>query len=288
MQFGWESLRSPKTGLLVEGGGQLAIYSVGALQYFFDANVKFPYYIGVSAAAANIVSHLAGHRNRTERFYTEYAKRPEYMGLKNFLKTRSFISLEYIYDTLTNHLDPVNYDVLLACQDEIRVVVTNALTGQAEYFDQSAFKERQCSALMASSALPVYCKPILIGGVPYYDGGVADSIPVAKALADGCERVVAVLNRPRGFQKKPEKGRQIYGLVLRKYPKIAEVLRIRHVRYMQSLQTLESLEAQGRAVIIRPDQTLPMNTFTRSPRETLEIVRLQGYNDAKRFCAEKR
>lgn len=279
--FGWDSLRSPKTGLLAEGGGQLGIYGVGALQCFFDKGVTFPYYIGVSAAAANLASHLAGHRNRTARFYLDYATRKEYMGLRTWAKTGSLFNLHYIYDTLTNGLDPICYQTLLACPDEIRVVVTNAATGQAEYFGNSAFAQKNCRVLMASCCMPIYCRPIELDGSFYYDGGVADSLPVERMLAEGCERIVALLNRPAGYEKQPEKGGSLYRYLLRRWPQTADALRQRHLNYRRSLQTLEALEQEGRAVLIRPQTALPMQPFTRRPRALLEQVMRQGYADAK-------
>jgi predicted patatin/cPLA2 family phospholipase len=280
--FGWHSLREPKTALLCEGGGQLGIYGVGALQCFYDYQVTFPYYIGVSAAAANLASHLAGHRDRTVRFYVEYARRKEYMGLGCYRRCGSFIDLDYIYNAITNHEDPIHYDALCAVTDDIRVVATNARTGQAEYFDNSAFCGRECRVLMASCALPVYCKPVELAGQLYCDGGVADSLPVRHALAEGCQRVVAILNRPPGYQKPPEKYRRLYPRLLGKYSEIAEALARRHENYMQSLRLLEQLAREGRAALIRPAQALPMHTFTRRPERLLLQVRAQGYEDARR------
>ena len=281
--LGLERLRAPKTGLLCEGGGQLGVYGVGVLQCFYDNKLTFPYYIGVSAAAANLASHLAGHRDRTLRFYARYAARKEYMGLRCWLRRGSFVDLEYIYGTLTGPggEDPIDYDTLCACRDELRVVVTNAVTGQAEYLDNRAFASRECRALMASCCLPVYCKPVELNGKIYFDGGVADSLPVERALADSCLYIVAVLNRPAGYQKAPEKGQGFYPLLLRRYPQVARALRERHVNYMRSLKTLELLESQGRAVLIRPQQPLPMHTFTRGPQALLEQVCQQGYRDAE-------
>ena len=282
--FGWDSLRAPKTALLCEGGGQLGVYGVGALRCFFDRGVTFPYYIGVSAAAANLASHLAGHRDRTLRFYAEYAARREYMGFGCWLRGGSLVDLKYIYDTITGPggEDPINYDVLCACPDEIRVVATDAATGRAAYFGNEAFAKRECRVLMASCALPVYCRPVELDGRFYFDGGVADSLPVERSLSDGCQRVVAILNRPPGYVKPPEKGQSFYSLLLRKYPEVAKALRQRHEGYMRSLRLLEHMEREGTAILIRPQNALPMHTFTRKPRELLERVCDMGYRDTER------
>ena len=42
-----------QTGLVLEGGGMRAIFTVGVLDYFMDHDIWFPYTIGVSAGASN-------------------------------------------------------------------------------------------------------------------------------------------------------------------------------------------------------------------------------------------
>ena len=51
---------------------------------------------------------------------------------------------------------------------------------------------------MASCCIPVACKPIVIDGIPYYDGALGDTIPLKKAFADGCDKVVLILTKPEG------------------------------------------------------------------------------------------
>ena len=45
-----------QTGLVLEGGGMRAIFTVGVLDYFMDHDIWFPYTIGVSAGASNGIS----------------------------------------------------------------------------------------------------------------------------------------------------------------------------------------------------------------------------------------
>lgn len=46
-----------QTGLVLEGGGMRAIFTVGVLDYFMDHDIWFPYTIGVSAGASNGISY---------------------------------------------------------------------------------------------------------------------------------------------------------------------------------------------------------------------------------------
>lgn len=45
-------------GLVLEGGGNRAIYTSGVLDAFIEAGIEFPYVIGVSAGSCNAVSFL--------------------------------------------------------------------------------------------------------------------------------------------------------------------------------------------------------------------------------------
>ncbi len=102
------------TGIIDVGGGTRGIYGCGVFDRCLDENISFDYVIGVSAGSANAISYVSGQRGRNYVFYTEYAMRPEYMGLKTLLKTGSYIGLEYIYGTLTNSGGeyPLDYDTL--------------------------------------------------------------------------------------------------------------------------------------------------------------------------------
>lgn len=59
--------------------------------------------IGVSAGAANISSYMANQRGRNFVFYTDYFQREQYMGVKNLIHTGSYIGLDYIYSSLSDH-----------------------------------------------------------------------------------------------------------------------------------------------------------------------------------------
>ena len=59
--------------------------------------------------------------------------------------------------------------------------------------------------MKASSAVPVACEPYVIDGVPYYDGGIVDPIPVQKAIDDGYDRIVVILTRPKDTVREQKK-----------------------------------------------------------------------------------
>lgn len=282
-----------KTGLIIEGGGMRGIYGCGVLDGFLENNIRIRYAIGVSAGTANMASYMANQMLRNYRFYTQYAFDERYMGVKSYIKTGSFFGMDFIFDELTNNVDPIDYKTLLEPENEFYIVATNAETGEAKYFSHedmaAAYAKHDTSNAMfkASSSVPLMCKPVEIDGVKYFDGGVADSIPVERALLDGCDKVIAILTRPRSFVKEPEKGKQVYTEVLKDYPKTIEALNNRHVVYRNSMNILLELEKSGDAMLFFPQNLHGVNLYSRN-RPALEKLYHDGRHEAESRIDELR
>ena len=265
-----------KTGLIVEGGGMRGIFGCGVLDAFLENSIKFPYGIGVSAGAANLASFVTEQEGRNYRFYTNYAFDERYMGIKNFFTTGSFFGMDYIYSELTEVIDPIDYDRLINSEMEYYVVAVDAKTSKPVYFSKDDIRKYRGDVFKASSAIPAMCKPIEIDGKFYFDGGVADSIPVKRALSDGCDKIVAVLTRPRGYVKKPEIGSTIYSEILKGYPDVVKAMNVRHYVYNTTLEHLYKLEKEGKAFIICPQKTDKVTIISRNKEELVTL-----YNEGK-------
>lgn len=203
------------------------------------------------------------------------------------IKKGEYFDLSYIYDTLTNHVDPLDYDALINSPSELKIVATNAKTALPEYFDKEVFLERSCKALMASCALPIACRAVKINDVEYFDGGVSDPIPIRKAIEDGCDRVVVLLPRNVNLRKKPESLRYVYLRALRKYPEIIEAINQRHEKYNRAIDELIELREQGKAVIISPAVQINARINSKNPA-LLDRLYKQGRRDAVKALPEIR
>lgn len=270
-----------KVGLIVEGGGMRGIYGCGVLDAFLENDIRFPYGIGVSAGAANLASFVAEQEGRNYRFYTDYAFDERYMSFKNFVTTGSFFGMDYIYSELTEIVDPINFERLINTEMEYYVVAVDAVTSKPVYFNKEDVRKHRGDIFKASSAVPAMCKPIEIDGKQYFDGGVADSIPLKRALSDGCDKVVAVLTRPRGYVKKPEMGKTIYSEFLKDYPTIVKAMNVRHYVYNATLKNLYTLEKEGKAFLFCPEKTERVTIISRN-KDDLNAL----YNEGKEY-AEK-
>ncbi len=271
-----------KTGIVDVGGGLRGVYAAGIFDYCLNVGIQFDLCIGVSAGSANIASYIAGQEKRNYQFYTEYTFRKEYMGLGNFLFRKSYVDLDYIYGTLSNSdgENPLDYSHILNSETEFIVVATNAITGEATYFSKKDLHPDDYSVLKASSAIPFVCHPYAVNGTLYYDGALGDPIPVEKAFLLGCEKVVLILTKPRDLQRVSGQDKRFANLIQKKYPLAAEGLRCRAEKYNRGVELAKKYEAEGKVLIIAPDDTCGVDTLTKN-REAIKRFYEKGYQDAR-------
>lgn len=271
-----------KTGVVDVGGGLRGVYAAGVFDYCLDMGIQFDFCIGVSAGSVNVASYIAGQKKRNYMFYTEYPFRKEYMSIQNFLLKKSYIDMEYLYGTLSNSTgeNPLDYQALKKSRAELMVVATNAETGEAVYFNKDDLKQDDYSILKASSSIPYVCKPYEIDGVLYYDGALGDSVPVKKAFQCGCDKVVVILSKPKDVIRTSKKDILLADRIRKKYPLAAEQLKKRAEHYNQGVQFAKEYEAQGRVLIVAPDNTCGVDTLTKN-KEALRQFYEKGYQDAQ-------
>ena len=272
-----------KTGLVLEGGALRTIFSSGVCDAFLDGGLPMPdYTIGVSAGIAYGVSYLSRQKRRNLKLVTTYANDHRYMGLRNLAnpKNRSYFGLKFAYETIPTELLPFDYDAFDAYPGQIEAVVTNLATGQAEYPE---VPRRDCPNrhLIASCAIPLMFPAIEIDGRQYYDGGCADAIPWKRAFEAGCDRVVVILTQPRDFTKEPSSTLKLIEKQFRKYPDFVETMRTRAERYNACREELFALEAEGRVIVIAPEDTLGCSRTERDT-EILRALWQQGFFAGRR------
>ncbi len=277
---------SERIGVIDVGGGFRAIYADGVLDRCAADGVTFAAALGVSAGSANLTSFAAHQPRRNYRFYTEFGQRREYASMYNFLRTRSYIGLDYVYSTLSNAGGefPLDYEAIRDNPMALYIVATDALTGNPVYFDKRDLAQDSYDPLKASSAIPLVCKPYFIAGRPYYDGALADPVPVQKAFDLGCDRVVVILNKPADVPREPGRDPKIARSIRRKYPHAARMMETRAERYNQGVALAKAYEKQGKALLISPDDTCGVGTLTRDV-SLLDKLYQKGYADGAAVAA---
>ena len=266
------------TGIIFEGGTFRPIFSCGVMDALLSENILLPYCIGVSAGIADGVSYVSKQPQRNLEIMQKYRNDKRYMSRSNWKNSKSIFGLDFIFDDIPNKLIPFDMETFRAYDGTCLVGVTNAESGQIEYKSAMDMDDK-FTMLRATCALPMFFPAIDLDGNKYYDGGLADPIPVKKALEDGCDKVIIVLTQPRGYVKKLGKYDKMGARMLaRKYPAIRECILSRPERYNEAIHYCNELVKEGKAMIFRPNHLL--NSFESDVRK-LEMAYWHGYRMTK-------
>ena len=263
------------TGLVLEGGGMRAVFTVGVLDCFMEHNLWFPYTIGVSAGASNGISYASRQPGRSRFSNIDLLEKYNYIGLRHFLRGRGYIDMKYLFYIYPEQYYPLDFDTYFKSPDRFVMVTSNCLTGKAEYCEEKHDAKRLVDICCASCTLPVLCPVAYVDGVPMVDGGVCDAIPIQRAIDDGFRKNVIILTRNKGYRKK-EKDFWLPGFIYRQYPAIREQLKLRYRRYNEVLDYIDELEAKGDAIVIRPEKKIEVGRTT-SDRKKLTALYEEGY-----------
>jgi predicted patatin/cPLA2 family phospholipase len=274
-----------KTGLILEGGGNRGVFSAGVLDYFMEQDLYLSYVIGVSAGACNAVNYVAHQPERTKKCTIEYLREGSYVGLKYLIKKRCLFDMDLLFDVFPNGEFPFDYKTFFGSDQTCILTTTNCLNGKAVYISEKKSKKRIMAACRASSSLPLVAPIVTVDDIPMLDGGLADSIPIKKALKDGCKKAVIILTRNKGYIKKvTPKTNRVSRIVYKAYPHLVKAIINRPEKYNRTIEYIEKLEEAGKVFVIRPE--IPVVKQAETKPDILMNFYQHGYDMAKRIYPE--
>ena len=265
-----------KSGLILEGGGMRGIFTVGVLDNFMDRGIRFPYIIGVSAGACNGLSYMSHQRGRAKYADTDLLKEYNYIGLKYLLTKGYIMDFDLLFHTFPEKISPYDYDKLANSPERYEMVTTSCITGKACYFEEKNNPRRVIEIVKASSSLPFVCPIAYVDGEPMLDGGIADSIPLERAMSQGFDNNLVVLTRNKGYRK-PQKATKVPFFFYRKYPNVKETIRNRNAMYNKQMELVESMEHDGRVEVLRPIKPIQVGRIERNIDKLLALYQ-EGYD----------
>ena len=265
------------TSLVLEGGTFRTLFTSGVLDAFLEENIMMPYVVAISAGAINACSYVSQQKERSLRVLIDYRHDQRYMGWKNFLKEKSLFGLDFAYNVIPNQLDIFDWETFQKYDGTLKFGVTNATTGQVEYMNALEM-DRECMMLRATCAIPVLFPEIKLNDTPYYDGGLAEPIPISHGIEQGFDKHVLVLTRPKGYRKELDRqSKWAMKLLSKRYPNLVKSMQKRADHYNASLDYCEKLESEGKAFIFRPTESL--NNFEKDKTKMRSNYDM-GYNQA--------
>ena len=276
----------PKTALVVEGGGMRGIFAAGVLHAFGEAGFDpFDLYIGVSAGACHLASHLAGQNDRNFDITLRYSLDPHFINPLRFFRGGHLMDLDWMWEqTISNYRLNLQYlDEKLRVQNkDYLIVATSMETGKALYLRPG--ENTLEHYLKVSSSLPILYRNILeVHGEKATDGGMADSIPVREAARRCATEITVIRSRPAGYVKKRSlPALAVFALYFRKYPRLIDCFKRRANHYNESVRFIHFPPAGIRMTEIAPPDHLEIGRTTRD-EASLRLAYETGIDFGKRF-----
>ena len=272
------------TGTIVlEGGATRGVFTSGILDYLMEEELYFSHVIGVSAGSCNGVDYVSRQIGRTKKcMIPEKKEYSYYSGVRSAIKEKSILDMDMVFDTFPKKIYPFDFETYFQSDMVCEIVTTNCETGKAEYMTEQSDPDRLMKLCRASSSMPLLSPIVNIDGVPYLDGGLADSVPVRRALKLENEKIVLVLTRNPGYRKKPiSKGTaKLYRRAYKKYPNLVHAAVYRNHVYNKTMELVERLEEEGKIFVIRP--LVPTVSRLERDETALTAFYQHGYNLMKR------
>ena len=274
-----------KAGLVVEGGGMRGVYSSGVLDFFIEKDLFFENNYGVSAGACHLCSYLAKQYKRAFRVNVDYLNDKRYCSVHSLLKTGNLFGAEMLYDIIPNELDLFDYDTYNKNESNFYVVITDINTGKPEYVKIGDLK-KDIIYVRASSSLPLLAQNVKINDKEYLDGGIYDSIPIKKSIADGNKKNVVILTRDSTYRKGKNSLMPIIKLKYKKYPNFVKSMADRYIVYNEILDFIKELEDNGDVFVIRPKKPVNIGR-TEKNREKLEALYKDCYEELLKYLGKE-
>ena len=278
-----------KKGLVLEGGAMRGLFTAGITDVMMEAGIEPDGLIGVSAGAAFGCNYKSRQIGRAIRYNTRFAKDPRYSGLRSLLKSGDYFNAQFGYHIVPKQYDIFDDETFEQNPMEFIVVCTDVETGKAVYQPLTKADYECYEWIRASASMPLASKVVEVGGYKLLDGGVSDSIPLAYFESIGYDRNVVILTQPEGYEKKRTQLMPLMRIALRKYPKMIEAMDKRYIMYNQELAYVRQAEQEGRCLVIRPEEKIPIGHISHDPdemRQVYNIGRKAGekyINDMKDF-----
>jgi predicted patatin/cPLA2 family phospholipase len=266
-----------KTALIVEGGAMRGAWAAGVLAYLQETGRhQYDMVYAASSGACSAAYFVAGMWEPGLAIWRELAC--NVVRKSNFLRRKPIIDLAYLVDYVMRKHIPLSVELLQKMPTLFYIVLTDCHTGEPVYFH--ACDDRVFAALRATSSMPLATRGFdYVDGHPYADGGLADPIPVQRAIKDGATDITVVLTHNPDFRLKPVP-RWMGWLGYPDFPKVAQVWTARqNVCYNAALDLMKQPPAGVRIQVFRPFRPLPIGSFSVEPKRIAAALIL-GHDEA--------
>ncbi len=262
--------------LVVEGGGMRGAYIGGMIRSlsFLGLGPCFDDVYAVSAGAFSATGLALGRVDHSVSVYADDLALGGFVSWPRFLARRGpLISLDFLIDEVMGRRLGLDFDSLSGAEPTLYPVATDLDSLQAVALTGLAGDRQWRQGLRASATVPVFAgPPVELHGRRYVDGFVADSLPLARAIAAGATHVLALVARAPGERLRAGNPRghtaftRIYDRVA---PGLAALMAERATSYADSLAIVHDRNHRHRAgayvAAVRPTHATGVSSLTSDP-----------------------
>jgi predicted patatin/cPLA2 family phospholipase len=265
------------SALIVEGGAMRGVWAAGVLAFLHERGRRqFDLVYAASSGACSAAYFVAGMWEPGLTIWRNFAC--NVVRKTNFLRHKHMIDLAYLVDHVIRQHVPLSVEALRRVPTRFYIVLTDCLTGEPVYFH--ACDDRVFAALRATASMALATRGFdFVDGHPYADGGVADPIPLRRAIQDGATDITVVLTHDPTFQLKPTP-RWLGKIAYPQFPLVARVWTARqNINYNAALELMKHPPAGVHIRVFRPLRPLPVGSFT-IDRKRIEAALALGHAEA--------
>jgi predicted patatin/cPLA2 family phospholipase len=263
-----------KNGLVLEGGAMRGLWTAGVMDVMMEHDIWPDGIIGVSAGAAFGCNYKSRQPGRAIRYNMRYARDARYSGVRSLLMTGDYFNAEFGYHVIPKQYDIYDDDAFNNNSMEFIVVCTDVETGLPVYQSLTTASDDTYDWIRASASMPLVSRVVELQGRKLLDGGVSDSIPLEHFESIGYCHNVVILTQPSGYQKAHNRLMPFMRIALRKYPNMIKAMDERHIMYNRQLDYVAQAEQEGRCLVIRPDEKIPIGHICHNPDQMHHVYDL--------------
>ncbi|NOT38647.1 MAG: patatin-like phospholipase family protein [Saprospiraceae bacterium] len=169
-----------KIGLCLSGGGARGAFHIGVLQALDEFNIVPTLVSGTSAGALTGSLYCAGVKPAELLKISTSTKWYHFIG--PHVPNNGLVDFKFLQQLLNKYIPHNSFEKL---KIPFIATATNLQTGFLEYFSSGPIYE----PVIASCAVPIVFKPVIINGMKYLDGGITMNLP-AQILRQDCDYII--------------------------------------------------------------------------------------------------
>ena len=271
--------------LALEGGAFRGLYTQGFLDALMIQDINLSCVIGISAGALSGVNYVSGQIGRSGRINLTYRHDSRYVGLKALLHSHSPLDISFLIEERGIIKEKLDEERFYRPQQRFIAVTTNELTGETVYFEKGKCTDI-LKAVQASATMPIISPPVMIDGVPHFDGGCSCNFPYQWAMEQGYRKILVIRTRELSYRKEVKESKLSLRMY-QKYPAFARKLADRDSIYNQDCDDVERLHNEGRLLLLAPSQPVTVTRLEKDMEKLGDLYWL-GYQDCMDHLEEIR